>query len=56
VTSIGVGDTEIRDPQVVIHDPGSGVDGILGNTFLNQYVVTVDAERSALRLRPAGRR
>jgi clan AA aspartic protease (TIGR02281 family) len=56
VTSIAVGDTEIRDTQVVIPDPGSGVDGLLGNAFLNQYVVTVDAERSALRLRPAGRR
>jgi hypothetical protein len=46
-----VGDLEMRDAPVVIHDPGSGFDGILGNTFLGRYRVTVDADRRQLQLR-----
>jgi predicted aspartyl protease len=50
--SIRLGEGELRDAPVVIHDPGPGVDGILGNTVLGQYTITVDAEHSLLRLRP----
>ena len=51
VRSLRVGDIELRDAPVVLHDPGPGVDGILGNTFLSRYRVTVDADRRQLQLR-----
>ncbi len=51
VASLRVGDQELRDAPVVLHDPGSGLDGILGNTFLSRYRVTVDADRRLLVLR-----
>jgi clan AA aspartic protease (TIGR02281 family) len=50
VTSLRVGDVEVRDAPVVLHDPGPGIDGILGNTFLSRYRVTVDADRRQLQL------
>jgi aspartyl protease family protein len=49
--SLRVGDVEVRDAPIVLHDPGPGVDGILGNTFLGRYRVTVDADRRQLQLR-----
>jgi predicted aspartyl protease len=52
VGSLRVGDLELRDAPVVLHDPGPGLDGILGNTFLSRYQVTVDADRRQLHLRP----
>ena len=55
VTSVEVGDAVLRDVPVVLHDPGPGVDGILGNTFLSHYLVTVDADRRQLALRSLGR-
>jgi aspartyl protease family protein len=51
VASLRVGDLEMRDAPVVLHDPGPGFDGILGNTFLGRYRVTVDADRRQLQLR-----
>jgi aspartyl protease family protein len=48
--SLRVGDVEVRDAPVVLHDPGPGLDGILGNTFLGRYRVTVDGDRRQLRL------
>jgi hypothetical protein len=51
LTSLRVGDLEVRDAPVVLHDPGPGLDGILGNTFLGRYRVTVDADRRQLQLR-----
>jgi len=55
VTSVQVGDALLREVPVVLHDPGPGVDGILGNTFLSHYHVTVDADRRQLALRVPGR-
>jgi predicted aspartyl protease len=52
VGSLRVGSLELRDAPVVLHDPGPGLDGILGNTFLSRYQVTVDADRRQLHLRP----
>ena len=46
--SIRVGRAELRDVPVVLHDPGPGVDGILGNTFLGRWRLTLDAERRLL--------
>ena len=51
VGSLRVGTLELRDAPVVLHDPGPGLDGILGNTFLSRYRVTVDADRRLLVLR-----
>jgi hypothetical protein len=51
VASLRVGDLELRDAPVVLHDPGPGFDGILGNTFLGRYRITVDADRRQLQLR-----
>jgi predicted aspartyl protease len=53
LASLRVGDLELRDAPVVLHDPGPGLDGILGNTFLSRYRVTVDADRRQLQLRLA---
>jgi aspartyl protease family protein len=54
LASLQVGDAVLRDLPVVLHDPGPGVDGILGNTFLSRYQVLVDADRRQLALRPTG--
>jgi clan AA aspartic protease (TIGR02281 family) len=48
--SLKVGAMLLRELPVVIHDPGPGVDGILGNTVLNRYRVTLDADRRLLHL------
>jgi len=55
VASFRVGDVELRDAPVVVHDPGPDFDGILGNTVLGRYRVTVDADRRQLLLSPLGR-
>jgi predicted aspartyl protease len=52
IASLRVGTAELQDLPVVIHDPGPGLDGILGNTFLSHYRLTVDADRRQLTLRP----
>src|SRR5438105_10419316 len=41
VESLEVGNAVLRDVPVVLHEPGPGVDGILGNTFLSHYQVTL---------------
>jgi predicted aspartyl protease len=51
LASLRVGDLEMEAAPVVLHDPGPGLDGILGNTFLGRYRVTVDADRRQLQLR-----
>jgi aspartyl protease family protein len=55
VRSLRVGDLEMREAPIVVHDPGQGVDGILGNTFLARYRITVDADRRQLHLGPLAR-
>ena len=56
VATLQVGDALLTDIPVVLHDPGPGVDGILGNTFLSHYLVTVDADRRQLALSSLGQR
>lgn len=51
LASLRVGGAEAQNLPVVVHDPGPAVDGILGNTFLTRYLVTLDADRRLLRLR-----
>jgi clan AA aspartic protease (TIGR02281 family) len=45
-----VGQVEARDVGAVIH-PLEGMDGILGNSFLSRYTVTLDPDRGVLDLR-----
>jgi len=52
VATIGVGGAEIRNADVVLHDPGGDIDGILGNSFLTRWDVSVDPDRRLLKLRP----
>src|SRR5262245_7147843 len=54
VGSVRLGAAEARDVPVVVHDPGPGLEGILGNTVLGRYRVTLDPDRRLLHLRPAG--
>ena len=46
-----VGDAEAEDVVAVVHPPGPSMDGILGNTFLSRFTVTLDPERGVLHLR-----
>jgi predicted aspartyl protease len=50
--SLRLGDAEMRDLPVVVHDPGPDMDGILGNSFLGRYQLTLDAHRRLLHLHP----
>jgi predicted aspartyl protease len=50
LASIRIGEAELRDVPVVLHDPGPGIDGILGNTVLARYRLTLDSDRRLLRL------
>ena len=52
VSSLRVGSAEVLDAQVVIHSPGGDLDGILGNTLLNRWDVSIEPDRRLLRLRP----
>jgi clan AA aspartic protease (TIGR02281 family) len=52
IPALRVGDVEIADTTAVVHDPGPGVDGILGNSFLGRFLVTIDADRKTLALVP----
>ena len=51
IPSLRVGDAEARDVRAVVHAPGPGIDGILGNSFLSRYTVTLDPEQGVLSLR-----
>jgi clan AA aspartic protease (TIGR02281 family) len=52
IPSLSVGGLEASAVKAVIYDIGPGVDGILGNSFLDRYQVTVDAAGGRLLLRP----
>jgi aspartyl protease family protein len=51
LASVKLGAAEARDVPAVIHAPGLDVDGILGNSFLGRFIVTLDSDRRLLRLR-----
>lgn len=54
VGSVSVGEAEVRDVLAVIHDlpdAPTGIDGLLGLTFLDRFVVTVDAQKGEMQLR-----
>jgi aspartyl protease family protein len=50
IPSLRIGDMEARDVSAVIHELG-GLDGILGNSFLARYTVTLDARQGLLTVR-----
>jgi clan AA aspartic protease (TIGR02281 family) len=52
IPSLRVGDVEAEDVIAVVHPLGSSMDGILGNTFLARFTVTLDPARGVLRLVP----
>jgi clan AA aspartic protease (TIGR02281 family) len=49
--TLEVGEAILTDVPVVLHDPGPGVDGILGNTFLSHYQLTLYSDARKLVLR-----
>ncbi len=51
IGSVKVGEAEAERVAAVIHETGSVMEGILGNSFLGRYAVTLDAERGVLWLR-----
>lgn len=52
IASLGIGDVETEDVLAVVHPVGSSMDGILGNTFLSRFTVTLEPARGLLRLSP----
>jgi clan AA aspartic protease (TIGR02281 family) len=52
LTSVRVGDAEAEDVAAVIHPISPGIDGLLGNSFLGRFTVTLDPQRGLLHLRP----
>jgi clan AA aspartic protease (TIGR02281 family) len=50
--SVRVGDVEATDVAAVIHEPMGPGDGILGNTFLSRFTMTLDPDRGLLTLQP----
>jgi clan AA aspartic protease (TIGR02281 family) len=52
VASVRAGDAEVENVAAVIHPIGPGIDGLLGNTFLGRFTVTLDPRRGILLLRP----
>ena len=50
IPSVRVGEVEAQDVLAVVHDVGPSMDGILGNTFLSRFTVTLDPERGLLKL------
>lgn len=54
VATIAVGTAEVRNVPVAVHDfpdVPAGVDGLLGLTFLDKFLVTVDAQKGELHLK-----
>jgi hypothetical protein len=42
---------EAKDVPAVVHDIPGGLDGVLGNTFLDRYSVTFNARQGLLTIR-----
>ena len=52
LASMQVGDAEVENVAAVIHSIGPGIDGLLGNSFLSRFTVTLDPDKGVLVLRP----
>lgn len=55
VGTVSVGTAEVNNVAVAVHDlpdAPAGVDGLLGLTFLDRFLVTLDAQKGELHLKP----
>ena len=52
LASVSVGGAEAEDVIAVIHPVGPGIHGLLGNSFLARFTVTLDPQEGVLHLRP----
>ncbi len=52
IPSIRVGDAEAEGVVAVVHATGPLMDGILGNSFLSRFTVTLDPRQGVLQLGP----
>ncbi len=52
LASVRVGDAEVEHVAAVIHSIGPGIDGLLGNSYLGRFTVTLDPDKGVLVLRP----
>ena len=52
LASVRVGDAEAEDVTAVVHPIGPGIHGLLGNSFLARFTVTLDPQEGVLHLRP----
>jgi clan AA aspartic protease (TIGR02281 family) len=52
VQSIAVGDAVVYDVEVVVHDATPGLDGLLGMSFLDNFLVTISTSKEKLMLTP----
>jgi clan AA aspartic protease (TIGR02281 family) len=50
IPSLRVGEVEAQDVIAVVHPLGPSMDGILGNTFLSRFTMTLDSEGGVMRL------
>lgn len=54
VGSVSLGDAEVRNVTAAVHDLSdapAGIDGLLGLTFLDRFLVTLDMQKGELHLR-----
>ena len=51
LSSVRVGDVEAEDVIAVVHPISPGIHGLLGNTFLGRFTVTLDPQQRTLQLR-----
>jgi clan AA aspartic protease (TIGR02281 family) len=52
LASVRVGTAEAEDVTAVVHPIGPGIHGLLGNSFLARFTVTLDPQEGVLHLRP----
>jgi clan AA aspartic protease (TIGR02281 family) len=52
LASVRVGAAEVEDVTAVVHPIGPGIHGLLGNSFLAHFTVTLDPQEGVLHLRP----
>jgi predicted aspartyl protease len=52
LTSLQVGEVEARGIRAVVVELPTGLNGLLGNSFLTRYTFTLDPREGALRLQP----
>ena len=52
VQSITVGDATVHDVEVIVHDATPGLDGLLGMSFLDNFLVTISGSDHKLILTP----